>query len=415
MKRRLFLNQLARAAAFAPLARCAWGTDTNNLPGPSVAAGFEFLHTTDWLARWQKSILKEANTRYCDTELGETVAWLTAPFLNGFYYGYCATRDVSWVARLIDWADSWLKRGVKEPDGFIGWPKKGTGSAAEEAFLTDSMLGEATCLRPVVLMADKILKTPALKDKFGSRAQAWLGLAEQIFEKWVARGCWREVMDGGLWVAPEFAIDRQTGQWTSGYARRNVDGFSNPANKENYIALWLLAMWDATQKPIYKQHAEKWFRLMKSRMRTHGEGKYYTWNYWDPAGPWDYEPNRAPRHWIGVHRNGSYEQMDLEGIVAAFEHGLVFTKEELRRLIATNRDLMWNQQFVGAKFQRVDGRLDEAGQKSWAGCLWPALVPYDESLRKVFVVSHDPASWAGLDLTPWFRARLAEGFPTAPL
>src|ERR1035437_10289235 len=248
MKRRLFLNQLARAAAFAPLARCAWGADTNNLPGPSVAAGFEFLHTTDWLARWQKSILKEANTRYCDTELGETVAWLTAPFLNGVYYGYCATRDVSWVARLIDWADSWLKRGVKEPDGFIGWPKKGTGSAAEEAFLTDSMLGEATCLRPVVLMADKILKTPALKDKFGSRAQAWLGLAEQIFEKWVARGCWREVMDGGLWVAPEFAIDRQTGQWTSGYARRNVDGFSNPANKENYIALWLLAMWDATQK-----------------------------------------------------------------------------------------------------------------------------------------------------------------------
>jgi len=76
-----------------------------------------------------------------------------------------------------NWADSWIKRGVKEPYGFTGWPKSGAGGAQAEEFLTDSLLGEAMGLRPVVLMADEILKTPTLKAKFGQQAEAWLQLA----------------------------------------------------------------------------------------------------------------------------------------------------------------------------------------------------------------------------------------------
>ena len=411
MTRRVFLRQTALAAAFAPLAGGVLGADTNS-PSDDAPTGFEFLYTREWLARWQESILAKARSRYCDNALGETLAWFLSPFLSGFYYGYCATRDPMWVAMLVDWADSWIKRGVKEPDGFIGWPNKGTASAVEAEFVTDSLLGEATGLRPVVLMADRILKTPALKDRFGPRAEAWLKLAGEVYEKWVARGCWREVKDGGIWVVPIFGIDPQSGKWTEGYARRNTDGASNAANKENYIALWLLAMYDVTKKPQYKYHAEKWFRLMKSRLRPREDGKYLVWNYWDPAGPWDHLPSGELRHWVGVHRNGGYYEMDAEGMVTAFEHGLVFTKEDMLRLIATNRDGMWNQQIAGAKFQRIDGRLADDGQKIWAGTRWPSLVPYDETLRKVFVVNHDPASWDGLDLTPWFRARLNAGFPT---
>ena len=411
MNRRTFLRQTALAATFAPLAGGSLRADTNRSSGGTTAT-FEFALTRDWLARWQKSILSTAKSRACDQDLGESIAWFTSLLLTGFYYGYCATRDVMWVSMLVDWADSWLKRGVKEPDGFIGWPKKGTGSAVEEEFVTDSMLGEAAALRPVVLMADKILQTPALKAKFGPRAEAWLKLAGEVYEKWVARGCWREVKDGGLWVVPTFGIEPQTGKWTEGYERRNTDGFSNPANKENGIALWLLAMYDVTKKPEYKDRAEKWFRLMKSRLRPREEGKYLVWNYWDPAGPWDYLPNGHTRHWVGVHPNGGYYEMDAGGMITAFEHGLVFTKEDIARLIATNRDFMWDQQVAGAKFQRIDGRLGEGGQKTWTGSVWPALVPYDEALRKVFVVNHDPAGWSGLALTPWFRACLAAGFST---
>jgi hypothetical protein len=409
MRRRVFLDRLARASTLAPFATWIWA-DTNEPVTPRPVSGFEFARTTDWLARWQRYILGTAKERRCDTDLGESVAWFTAPYLNGFYYGYRATRDVSWVYHLVDYADSWLKRGVKEPDGFIGWPTQGTGSELEQRFVTDSLLGEAVGLRPIVLMAKEIQQNEVLTAKLGSKAKGWLDLAEQVFEKWMARGCWREVKAGGLWVVPAFGIDRQTGKWTEGYERRNETGFSNPQNKENYIALWLLAMWDVLQKPVYKDHAEKWFRLLKSRLRTREDGKFYVWNYWDPAGPWDYLPNNDTVHWVGVHPSGGYYQMDAEGMVSAFEHGLVFTKEDIHKLIATNRDFMWNQELLGAKFQRIDGRLTD-GQKTWGGCLWPALVPYDEALRKVFVANHDPGSFASVDLTPWFRARLAAGLP----
>lgn len=390
MNRREFLGDLVLAGAALPLVK----SDVRGAASADL--------TQDWLARWEKNILGRARSRYCDKEMGEQLGWLVSPFLNGFYYGYLATRDPKWVEMLIDWMDSCVRRGIKEPDGFVGWPK--SGMDATESFYTDSLLGEAMALRPVVLTADEILKTPALKGKFDSQAQAYLRLAEQVFEKWDSRGCWREIANGGLWVVPLFGIDPKTGQWTEGYTRRNTDGFSNPDNKENHIARWLIAMYDVTRKPVYRERAEKWFRLMKSRMKLRQDGTYFVWNYWDPAGSWDYKADGSPKHWVGVHPNGGYYGIDVEAIVTAFEHGLVFTKEDIQRLIATNRDFMWNQQVTGAKFQRIDGGQPDPRWRNSPGVLWTALVPYDEMLRRVFLTNHNPSGWGGLSATPWFLA-----------
>ncbi len=408
MKRRSFLKRTALVAAgMASLRGGMSGIVASAESAGTKPAPLEAALVKDWLARWEKNILGDVRNRYCDRELGEEVGWLVSPFLNGFYYGYQATHDPKWVAQLVDWADSWIKRGVKEPDGYIGWPKSGTGGATEKSLLTDSLLGEAMGLRPIVLMAATIQKTPALKAEFGARAEAWLKLAGEIFTKWDSRDCWREVKDGGVWVVPDFGIDAKTGGWTEAYARRASEGFSNPDNKQNHIARWLLAMHDVTQKPAYRERAEQWFRLMKSRMKTGDEGKYFVWNYWEPAGPWDYQPDGSTRHWVGVHPNGGYYAIDLEGIVAAFERGLVFTRDDIQRLIATNRDFMWNQQLDGAKFRRIDGGEPDAHWKDSPGVLWTSLVPYDETLRKIFLANHNPASWGGLAATPWFLAHEA--------
>ena len=363
----------------------------------------------DWLARWERNIVQDARNRYCDREVGEEIGWLISPFLNGFYYGYLATRDPKWADLLVDWADAWIARGVKEPDGYLGWPKAdGASTSVVPGLFTDNILGEAMGLRPVVLMAAMILKTPSLKEKHGPKAAGYIALAEKIFEKWDRRGCWREVNAGGLWVVPPFGIDRQTGRWTEGYQRRSTDGFSLPANKQNFVALWLLAMCEVTKKPIYRKRAEQWWRLMKSRMRLRDGGKYFVWNYWDPAGPWDYKPDGSPKHWIGVHPNGGYYTVDVEGIVTAYEHDLVFDKQDLQRIVATNRDFMWNHEIQGARFQRIDGGKPDARWKGSPGVLWTALVPHDETLRRVFEVNHKPESWGGLTTTPWYCAELSK-------
>jgi hypothetical protein len=393
------------AATAAPIATQSPGAAASPTAAPAPGTPkikIDAALAKDWLSRWDKNITGDVKNRYCDKEMGEEIGWLVAPFLGGFYYGYQATHDPKWVALEVDWADALIKRAVKEPDGYLGWPKGGQVSGSVEEFYTDNELGEAMVLRPMVLMADVILKTPALKEKYGKQAEEYIRLAEKTFEKWDSRGCWRDVKGGGLWVMPEFGIDPKTNQWTEGYANRTTTGFSHPDNKQNHIALWLIAMFDVTGKPVYRERAEKWWRLMHARMSLQGAGKYYVWNYWDPAGPWDYTSNGATRHWVGVHPNGGYYEIDVEGIVAAYEHGLVFTKAEIDRLIATNRDFMWNKEVKGAKFQRIDGGQPDTRWKDSPGVLWSALIPYDEKLQRVFEANHNPAGWGGLGATPWY-------------
>ena len=405
MKRRRFLKQVAFAATTLagslPRHRLMAAEEPRAADGKSALA-LDAVLRKDWLDRWEKNILGDSRNRYCDKEMGEELGWLVSPFLNGYYYGYLATHDPKWVEALTDWMDSCQKRSVKEPDGFPGWPKGDGGGGESKEYSADSLLGEAMMLRPVVLVAGEILRTPSLAAKWGDKAQSYLRLAEEIFLKWDSRDCWRKVKDGGLWVVPGYGIDRQTGKWSAGYQERKTTGFSNPANKENVIACWMLALHDVTKKAVYRQRAAQWFQLMKSRMRTRQDGKYFVWNYWDPAGPWDYKADGPPRHWVGVHPNGGYYAIDVEGIVAAYEHGLVFTRADVDRLVATNRDFMWNQQVAGTIFQRLDGGQADPRWQNSPGVLWTALVPYDATLRQIFLANHNPAGWGGLGTTPWF-------------
>jgi hypothetical protein len=70
----------------------------------------------DWLARWDDSISgKAGGYRTCDREMGEGIAWGMTPIMDGFYYGYMATKDAKYVVMWADWTDSLVKRAVKEP------------------------------------------------------------------------------------------------------------------------------------------------------------------------------------------------------------------------------------------------------------------------------------------------------------
>jgi len=337
----------------------------------------------DWLARWEKNIVASAQSRYCDKEMGEGIGWRMTPYLDGFYYGYMATRDPKWVDMLVDWTDSWIKRGVKEPDGYTGWPKTGAAGTKVDRlddFNADSMLGEAMALRPVVLIAGEILKDPKLKARYGKKATSYIKLSEHIFKKWEKRGAWRDAEGGGsISLVLPFGIDAATGKWTAGYKKRNApgNGFSHPNNKANHTARWLLAMFDVTGKPLYRKRAEKWFRLMKSRMKVTDDGTYKIWNYWQPAGKWDYKPDGKPKHWVGVHPNKGYYSIDLTGIVDAYQHGLVFTKADVDRLVAT-----------------------AVAEKRY----WTALAPYSKVIQQHFESNHKPDTWGGLGGTPHYLA-----------
>jgi hypothetical protein len=294
-----------------------------------------------WLALWDKEISGEATGwRQCDRLMGEDIAFGMTPTMDGFYYGYMATKDAKYVDMLVDWADSLIKRAVKEPDGYVGWPSKGAaGTWVDDLdhYNADSMLSDAMVFRPIVLMAGEMMKNPALKEKYGAKGESYLKLSEQLYAKWVARGGWRETKDGGLIpVVMPYGMDPTNRKWVDFDTRNDAGhGASHPDNKANGVARWMLAMWEVTGKPEYKDHAERWFKVQKSRMKPKSDGTYEIWNYWQPAGPWDYKPDGSPKHWIGVHPNGGYYDYDTLSIVDACEHGVVFTQADIARLVAT--------------------------------------------------------------------------------
>jgi len=335
-----------------------------------------------WLAHWQQNILTEAKARYCDTAMGEEIGWLISPLLDGFHYGFLLTGDTHWLDRLTDWTDAWIRRGVTEPDGYIGWPKigaAGTDVDNLDSFYADSLLGEAMVLRPVVLASAAILKDPALTGRYGPQARGYQELARRTFEKWERRGAWRTTDTGMITVVLPYGIETTTGRWTEGERTKDDPhvGFSHPDNKANLVAMWLLAMADATGIALYRDRAKAWFQVMKSRLRLQPDGSYQIWNYWEPAGPWDYRSFGVPKQWIGVHPKDGYYATDVEAMVAAYEHGLVFNADDLGHLIRT---------------ALVDGRR------------WPALAPYDATIRARFEQTLKPDGWAELSLVPWYLA-----------
>lgn len=385
-RRRTLAALLALTSTLGLGSRISVASDVAGLGSGSV---LDASRRSNLLERWHRNIGQAQQARYCDSEMGEEIGWLISPLLEGYYYGYLATGEIEWIDRLVDWADAWIRRGVIEPDGSLGWPKigaSGTNIDQLDRLNADSLLGEAMALRPIVLTSKTILMDTRLSSKYGQRAREYLRLSQDMIDKWQRRGVWRVAGNGIISVVLPYGIDAKTGRWTEGEAARNDPkvGFSHQNNKANLVAEWLLAMADATGDTVSRERAAAWFRLMKSRLHLRPDGLYKIWNYWEPAGPWDYNDAGAPKHWIGVHPNPGYYEIDVRAMVVAYEHGVVFTADDINILTRTAISTL----------------------RPWAG-----LAPYDRTVRARFEANIDPDGWAGLFLIPWYLTQKLRDSP----
>ena len=134
---RLLVRQVANAGARVP---------GGSRHGPGARQGVDAALEAEHHQR-------QPRTAIATRKWARRSAGLSAPFLNGFYYGYMATGDREWVDRLIDWGDSVVKRGVKEPDGYIGWPKNFASEQSQAGIegadtITDSRVGRGDVPSP---------------------------------------------------------------------------------------------------------------------------------------------------------------------------------------------------------------------------------------------------------------------------
>ncbi len=306
-----------------------------------------------------------------EKEKGESFCWHAAYSAGDFLEAYQAYKNTKWLDEAVLYFDYCIAKLGKDPDGYEGWigPTEDSTPTIHE----DALVGDAVLCAHLVEFAEVVLRDPALKERFGKKAQSYVDLTTRIlWEKWNKRGCYYQDQDGwGSYHTYGKAIDTQTGKWIE----RPDTVLTQPLNKSFDAAIVLLRLWRITGKPEYRERVERIFGRGKMLFQHYPTEDRVVWNYWMPHGAWDIE-GRTPKHWVGVHpTRPGYQEGEVSAIVEVYDSGLVFEQADLERMIRTN---LWMSKGDGKHpWRSADG-------SSEAGALWSGLIRFDATLRAKF-------------------------------
>jgi hypothetical protein len=176
-------------------------------------------------------------------------------------------------------------------------------------------------------------------------------------------------------------------------------GISHPFNKQMDAGQVFLRLYRTTGNKFYRDRAVKIFFTAKSHFQYFDN--HYCWNYFEPLTPGDVDlEKKDTRHGVWVHpwRSG-YQAREVEKIVEAYHYGLVFDEQDIKRIINTNLNVMWNKDKVHPKFINSNGLgadNDTTGIAAFkaayghstvyknAGELWTALLDFDQTIRDLY-------------------------------
>ena len=332
--------------------------------------------------RMQDPYWKEEST-------GERFAWHAVYGMSGFLEGYEATGNTVFLDWGVKYYDAIVAKLAVGPDGYKGWIGPYDYSTN---YWCDCHVGDALLFAGILDLGSAVLRHPELKAKYGAKVQQYVKLAKRdFFDKWDARGTWREEGPYGVYVQwDKYGLPGQYKNWTT-----NTDAgcaaHSNmtvPFNMQIETGLVALRIWQITGEEKYKQRAEKIFGFMKSRMQRYRNG--YHWNYWEPAGQWDLVAGKQlTRHWVGTHPERNYQSGEVALIMKAYNGGIVFTEEDIRSIVNTNLKMMWNGDVSKPLFANSNADLKgaltpTAYAGTHAGELWAALTQVDGVARQIY-------------------------------
>jgi hypothetical protein len=231
---------------------------------------------------------------------------------------------------------------------------------------------EGMVLYPIAQFIEIALRDPTQRTCYETKARAYLKLIEDRILRKQER-YWLDMTDRGGGY-------RFTENRSEQYPNRLL-----PHNQ--YLALgrvWLVLK-DLSDNPLYLDRAIRMATYFKQNLRRTGDA--YTWNYWD---------------WIEGGMEGhsrtedtSHGHIDVSFAVEAWNRGVVFIDQDMRRLTRTLLDQMWNGSMqdpnVGAQ---VDSKVGSSA--TFIG--WADLCAYDPKVFDLMWVLYrkngEPALYA---------------------
>jgi len=368
----------------------AWAAD-----GPAAGgapAGQATIDSTP--ERYYQGACNNAKGRMTGKYTGNSWTWHARYPMDGFIDAYLATRDKAWLdaaAKYFDWNIGFLLTG---PDGYQGWLGPVSGKPEQ---LGEHPIGDAIMIDPMVRFAELVLKDePSLAGTYGKQARAYVALAGKLmFEKWEKRGIWHEDGPYGVFTEwPWYYTEQEADRWHAPPA--GVRAITLPFNMQVHWGIVAERLHRITGKKVWEDKALKLMNYLKSRLCLYKD--HYTWNYWEPFGPWDIDPKnpQAFRHWVGTHGYRDYQAGEVRLMAQAFHRGLTFDAEDMKRLVRTNTQVMWNGSLDDIKWNNSNAGAQKGALGAirlpskpkgifnrYAGALWTGLVDFDPTVRKI--------------------------------
>ena len=245
--------------------------------------------------------------------------------------------------------------------------------------------------QPALLFVQEVRKDPALKEKYGKLADDWLADVQRSIKAWDLRGCWHDFTDTTGWYTfPTQTPDLKTGDLITFSGTELIAGTVFPYNKVHSLDDAMTLAYQITGDDWYRQRMQKCANVFKSHWRT--DDKHVEWNYRDHMFAADYKSGvlgqGEPKTGAFVHPHPSYYILDSHDIVQLYNEGIVFTKDDINKLIQTNLEFMFMGDEKDPKFKMINGSYTAAG-KYGKGTLWPDLAQFSDKVRQLWKTELD--------------------------
>ncbi|MFC1654405.1 hypothetical protein ACFL2F_01260 [Myxococcota bacterium] len=328
---------------------------------------------------WDQRMRNDSGRDYC-TAQGESMGWVEGHILNAFAYGYLATRDTVYLDKLVQHIDGAICRSNEcDPCLFTretydanlapewGWYEVSDWYSEDGVTRFDFMVGEGIMLQAVVLFIEAVRSDPALSADYRDDADYYLALLEdELVPKWDRRDLFKdENASAGVYIFQDHP----------GHLRQSM---SLPHNQLYEFAQAILGLWRVTGDTWYRDRAGAVFNHWVTN--KFDDSGVVNWNYWDPAGAWDYDINGDPLHWVGEEHTCGYKGITSAALVETGRHCLVVTEQDIQGVM--ERHAIYSAA-NSCSPPPVFGYFDEA-----------ALEAAFEAVRA------DPTSWGNLTGTP---------------